>query len=254
MSTQSWSKVQVTITGSSTIAPLMSEIAKSYEASHSEVRIDVQSGGSSRGISDARKGLAQIGMVSRNLKPDEKDLTSYAIAKDGVCVILNKINKVKSLTDDQIVKIYKGEIKNWKDVGGADQEITVVNKAEGRSTLELFLNYFNIKNADIKASVIIGDNEQGIKTVAGNPNAIGYVSVGSAEYSAQNKVAIKLLPMNYVEATIKNVELGKFPMSRTLNLVTFGQITPEVKNMLEYFTSPKVASLIKEQYFVPIKK
>ena len=55
--------------------------------------------------------------------------------------------------------------------------MTVVNKAEGRSTLELFLDYFKLKSPDVQADVVIGDNEQGIKTVAGNPNAIGYVSI-----------------------------------------------------------------------------
>ena len=136
---------KMTITGSSTMAPLMTEIAKKYESLHSGVRIDVQSGGSSRGLADARKGTAAIGMVSRQLGSEEKDLAGYTVAKDGVCVILNKANPVTSLTDQQVVDIYLGKITNWKTVGGKDATITVVNKAEGRSTLELFLNYFKIK-------------------------------------------------------------------------------------------------------------
>ena len=71
-----------------------------------------------------------------------------------------------------------------ESLGGHDAPITVVNKAEGRSTLELFTNYFKLMNSDIKAHVVIGDNEQGIKTVAGNPNSIGYVSIGTAEFAS----------------------------------------------------------------------
>lgn len=75
---------KVVITGSSTVAPLVAEIAKRFEQHHPGVRVDVQSGGSSRGISDARSGLADIGMVSRALKPDEADLNAATIAMDGV--------------------------------------------------------------------------------------------------------------------------------------------------------------------------
>lgn len=176
---------QVTVSGSSTIAPLVSEIGKRFEQRHPGVRVDVQSGGSSRGMSDARQGLSQIGMVSRALKADEADLTAIPIAMDGVSVILHRSNTVSTLSDAQIKAIYTGEIRNWKALGGPDRTITVVNKAEGRSTLELFLHHFQLKNKDIRAQVVIGENQQGIKTVAGNPGAIGYVSIGTAEYEAE---------------------------------------------------------------------
>ena len=101
---------------------------------------------------------------------------------------------------------------------------------------------------------MIGDNEQGIKTVAGNPNAIGYVSVGAAEYSESNKVAIKTLPTAGIEATTKNIELDKFPLSRPLTLVTFGKVDALAADFIKFATSKEVAPLIKEQYFVPIKK
>lgn len=69
-----------------------------------------------------------------------------------------------------------GKISNWQDVGGLNAPITVANKAEGRSTLELFLQYFDLQNTQVKPRVIIGDNQQSIKTVSGNPNAIVYVN------------------------------------------------------------------------------
>ena len=250
----SQARSQITITGSSTLAPLVSEMAKLYEKTNKDTRIDVQSGGSSRGIADVRTGLANIGMVSRDLKDDEKDLDSVIIARDGVCVIVNSKNPIKSLSDEQVVKIYTGQIKNWKDVGGADAPITVVNKAEGRSTLELFLLYFKLKNENIKASVVIGDNEQGIKTVAGNPNSIGYVSVGAAEYSAKNGTSIKSLPVNGIEASVANIEAGKFPLNRNLIVITKGNRTEKVSRIISFFNSKNVVSLIKDLYFVPTTK
>ena len=242
---------KLVLTGSSTIAPLAAELGKKFEQLHPGVRVDVQSGGSSRGVADARSGLADIGMASRVLNSEESDLFAFTIALDGVCVILHTDNPVKSLSYEQIVHIYTGKIRNWKEVEGVDAPITVVNKAEGRSTLELFLHYFKLKNAAVKADVIIGDNEQGIKTVAGNPNAIGYVSIGTAEYDADHGTSIKLLPMSGVAASVKNVLNGTFPLTRPLNLITNTPPQGLAKAFIDFARSPDAGHLIREQNFVP---
>lgn len=245
---------KLVLTGSSTVGPLAAEVGKRFEERHPGVRIDVQLGGSSRGIADARQGLADIGMVSRALKNTEQDLYPFTIARDGVCIIVHNSNRVQQLDTVQMRGMYTGQITNWKAVGGRDAPITVINKAEGRGTLELFLTYFLLKNSDIQAHVIIGDNEQAIKTVAGNPNAIGYVSIGTAEYDATHGVSIKLLPMSGVAASIQNVRNGSFPLSRPLNLVT--RTPPEglAKAFIEFARSSEVHDIVAEQYFVPIGK
>jgi phosphate transport system substrate-binding protein len=98
---------KITIVGSSTIAPLMGEIAKAYEKFTPDFRIDVQAGGSARGVAEARQGTALIGMVSRELKPDEAaELHHVLIAKDGLAMIVNKSNSIKALSRDQVVGIY----------------------------------------------------------------------------------------------------------------------------------------------------
>jgi phosphate transport system substrate-binding protein len=125
---------KLVITGSSTIAPLIAEIGKRFESSHPGVRVDVQAGGSSRGIADAREGLADIGMSSRLLKEQEKDgLVSYLFARDGVCFLVHKNNPVSELSDQQIRDIFTGKIANWKQIGGRDAPITVINRADGMS-------------------------------------------------------------------------------------------------------------------------
>ncbi|RZI45070.1 phosphate ABC transporter substrate-binding protein [Herbaspirillum sp. HC18] len=242
---------KLVLTGSSTVAPLASEIAKRFEKLNPGIQVDVQSGGSSRGVNDARVGLADIGMASRTLNPDEQGLKSYTIGLDGISVILHGTNPVQSLTDAKIVGIYTGAIRNWKEVGGRDQAITVVNKAEGRSTLELFLHHFKLKNSQIKASVVIGDNEQGIKTVVGNPGAIAYVSIGTAEYDFKHGAPIKLLPMAGVAASTDNVKNGSFPLMRPLNLVTKSEPAGLAKRFIDYARSDVVQDLVKSQYFVP---
>lgn len=244
---------KLTLTGSSTVAPLVGEIVKRFEAENPEVRIDVQTGGSSRGLADVSQGLNDIGMISRSLKDQEKtQFQSYAIAQDGIGIILENSNPVQKLSDQQVVDIYTGKIDNWQQVGGENAPITVVNKAEGRSTLELFLKYFDLNNSTIQADVIIGDNQQGIKTVAGNPHAIGYVSIGAAERDISQKVPLKLLSVGGIDATTATVQNGSFPLSRPLNLVTTETPSGLTKEFIEFAQSENVHDLVEAQNFVPV--
>lgn len=244
---------RIVITGSSTIAPLIEEIAKRFEEEHPEFRIDVQTGGSSRGISDAKNGLADIGMASRELKPDEKtDLVTHCVAIDGIGIIVHRDNPVSQLTSDEIKKIYLGQIQNWSELGGANQAIAVINKASGRGTLEVFLNHFQLNEADIQADIIVGENQQAILTVNNNTAAIGYVSIGSADAEIELGATLKLITLNGIEASPSSVADGTFPVSRKLNLITKSEISEPVKNFIEYATSNQVHDLVESQFFVPV--
>lgn len=245
---------KLVLTGSSTIAPLALEMGKRFEKQNPGVRVDVQSGGSTRGVTDARAGLANIGMASRALKPEESDLMAHRIAMDGIGIILHRKNPVNALSDGQIKAIFTGKITNWQQLGGEDRKITVVNKAEGRSTLELFLHHFRLRNPEIRAHVVIGDNQQGIKTVAGNIGAIGYVSVGTAEYEEAHGTPVRLLAMAGVPATAANVRDGRFPLSRPLNLVSKGAPNGLAKRFIEFAQSAAVDDLVTAQYFVPLAR
>ncbi len=244
---------KLTLTGSSTVAPLIGEIAKRYEAENPGVRIDVQTGGSSRGLADASQGLADIGMISRGLKAEETDeFQGFVIAKDGIGLIVHADNPVATIRDDQVVDIFTGQINAWQALGGSQAPITVVNKAEGRSTLELFLKYFELENSQVQADVIIGDNQQGIKTVAGNPDALGYVSIGAAEYDIAQGSPIKLLPVDGVAATTNAVQDGSFPLSRPLTLVVTEPPTGLAEDFINFAQSEQVHDIVRAQNFVPV--
>ena len=242
---------KLVITGSSTVAPLMAEIAKRYEKTYDGARVDVQAGGSSRGIADVRQGVADIGMVSRSLKPQEQELGVFTIALDGIAVIVHRDNPISQVSNQQIVDIYTDKLNNWRQVGGTNAPITVINKAEGHSTLELFTTHFELDPLRIRADVVIGDNEQGIKTIAGNPNAIGYVSVGSATYHTQQGTPLKTLPLQGISPTLSNVRDQIFPLVRPLNLVVQGQTTDNQEQFIKFAQSPQVHDIVEAQYFVP---
>ena len=243
---------KLVITGSSTVAPLISDIAKRFEEQRPGVRVDVQTGGSSRGLSDARQGLADIGMVSRAPKDGEDDLRWFAVAKDGLAIIAHANNPLDGLAREHVAAIYRGELKNWSEAGGHEAPITVVSKAEGRSTLEVFLQHFGLATADIQASVIIGDNQQGLKTVAGNPDAIGYVSIGAAEIEIARGVPIKLLALGESEPSTQAVREDRYPIARTLHLVSAGPPAGLAAEFLEYCRSTEVHDLVEGQSLVPL--
>jgi len=245
---------RITVTGSSTVAPLFAEIAKRFERQHPGVRVEVQTGGSSRGIADARRGIADLGMVSRALKADEDDLTAWPIARDGLCMIVHRDNPIASLDADQVRAIYRGEIDDWSELGGPARPILVVHKAEGRATLDLFLRFFDLKNTEVHPDTIVGDNEQGIKTVAGNAGAIGYVSIGAAIVHAEHYGSIRLLPDGGVAASLDAVADRRWPMLRELNVVTLGRPSGRALELLEYARSPAVHDLIRALSFVPVDR
>lgn len=242
------------VTGSSTIAPLVAEAAKRYEDAHPGVRIEVQSGGSSRGVADALSGSADLGMVSRALKNEEIDaLTAHSLAVDGVCVVNHKDNPVKQLDKQQLIDIYTKKITNWKDVGGNDAIIIVANKAEGRSTLEIFVAFLGLDNADVKADVVVGENLHVINSVVSNPNTIGYVSIGTASAEEKAGTPIKLVITGGIVPTMETVRNGSFPITRPLNIVTDAETSPAATAFLDYLMSAEINDLVEKHYFVPVR-
>lgn len=242
---------RIELTGSSTIAPLVQAAARGYESNHSAIRIDVQTGGSSRGIADATKGLNDIGMTSRALKPDETPgLTQHVVALDGIAFVVHVNNPVTALSRDQARSIFAGQITNWNEVGGADRPIVVVNRPEGRSELDLVAEFFELSPADMKADAVGGENQQAVKLVAGNPDAIVYLSLGTAAYEADAGTPLRLLALDGVPATPAAVSDRSYPLSRPLVLVTGADVSPAAQAFLDHLMSSSLDGLIGEQGFV----
>lgn len=244
---------RLVITGSSTVAPLINEIAKRYEQQHPGLRIDVQTGGSSRGINDARQGLAQIGMSSRALKPEEAAvLDAHVIATDGLGFLVHASNPVRELSAAQITAIYRGELQNWRDVGGADQPITVISRADGRAELEQFQAIFGLPATEIVADLLSGETLHSLHSVAGDPQALVYLSVGAAEFEIQQGRPVRLLSYAGVPASRATVASGDYPLQRPLILVTAPSPSPRTRDFIAYARSPAVHDLVARQAYVPV--
>ena len=248
---------KLVMTGSSTIAPMVQQIAARFEKLHPGVRIDVQTGGSSRGIRDAQNGAADIGMSSRHLKPDEKETVETTIvAWDGVAFVVHQDNDIEKLTSDQLRDIYTGNVNSWSQVGGSQERIVVSNRADGRSEVSLVCDYLNLEPGDIKANMVDGETQQSLKTVVNNKRAITYTSVGAAQDAIDRGEKLKLLPLDGVPASPTTVQSGKFPLARPLILLTKKSDSIDadkaklIKTFLQFATSDQVIDDITGLGFV----
>jgi phosphate transport system substrate-binding protein len=239
------------ITGSSTMAPLLVDFAKRFSTLYPEARIEVEAGGSARGIADVMQGKAAIGMVSRPMTGNESALYSFAIGRDGISLVVHSSNPVRSLSNRQVTELYTGKIASWKSVGGSDAQPAVINAQPGYASVELFTHFFNVKYEDIKAHAVVGENSARVRAIVENPHGIAYVSVGAAQRHAEAGAPIRLLPVDGVAATQKNIRSGNFPISRPLLLVTRDLPAGLAKEFIRFSLSAQVTDIVTGHDFVP---
>ena len=236
--------------GSSTLAPVVKDLAKLFRIQHPGVAIIVEKGGSGRGVADAREGKSDIGMASRELNPNEKALFAIPIARDGVVFVVHKDNPVRGLTRAQALEVFTGTITNWKALRGRDAPIEVVTRAPGRSSVEIITHYLGITPEAIKAAHVIGDNDDVIRLIAANRNAIAFLSVGAAD-RAEEHLSIRALALDGIAPGIGSVRDGTWPLSRPLNLLTRRVPAGVAKAFIEFAISPGARPVLLEHDFVP---
>lgn len=242
----------ITVSGSTSEEEFFNETIKPEFESKNDGFIEYQSIGSSAGIKNAITGTSAFGTSSRNLEGDELNagLTIDTLAYDGIAVIVNPANKVKDLSTEQLSKIYKGEITNWKEVGGVDKPIQVVSREEGSGTRDAFEEILDMKGGVSKTATISDGNGNVTNTVAANDAAIGYVSFPTL-YAAGEKVhGIKY---NGVDPTADNVKAKTYKLARPFLMVYKEEnLTDKDKEFLKFINDNKL-KLAPEAGLVELK-
>jgi phosphate transport system substrate-binding protein len=195
--------------GSTSVQKIIDAAGSEFSALNPDVTFTYSGTGSSDGIKGATEGTYSFGCASRELKEEEKPgLTELVFAYDGIAIVVNPANTVTGLTAEQIKQIYTGEITNWSAVGGADAPIVVVSREDGsgtRSATEELLDFED----QLKTDATIKEGNGNVQTtVAGNENAIGYVSLTYVDDT------VKAVTVDGVEATVENVKSGDYAVSR----------------------------------------
>jgi len=243
----------ISVTGSTTVLPVAQQAAEAFMDTHSYADIQVSGGGSSVGITAVAEGTAEIGMASRDLKSSEKekypDLQEIPIAIDGIAIIVNPANQVSGITLAQLKSIYQGNITNWNELGGADQQIVVVGRDSASGTREYFHESVMQKEDFVSSQLEKNSNGAVRQTIAQTPGAIGYVGIGYIDATVK---ALAIDVNGEIQPTIENVRDGKYPLSRNLNLLTNGPATGLAKEYLDFLKSADGQAIVEKEGFVRI--
>lgn len=247
----------VSVVGSSSVSPIMEVLGETYAKSH-DVTVEVQGPGSSAGVRAAHDGSSDLGMSSRELKDSEKadNIKEVVIARDGIAVVVHNNNPVTDLSKEEVAKIYKGEITNWKQVGGDDKPIVVATRDTASGTRGAFEDIMSLKKKinGIKVSAIsqraqVASGNGQLKTiVANNPFAIGYISLGSVDGS------VKPLSIDNHKPSIAAIKAGEYGVQRPF-LVVYkdGRPSQAALDFLTWVKGPEGQKIVADKGFITVK-
>ena len=254
-------KQTITISGSTTVLPIVQKTADEYMATRPSADIQISGGGSGAGIKAIGAKTVDIGMSSREVKESEMaqypGLVVTTVAQDGIAVIVNPKNDIPHITVDQIADIYLGKITTWNEIHGAglagtSNQIVVI----GRDSASGTRSYFDevILEGKTASSGMLEKNSNGavLQTVAQTPGSIGYVSIGFVSNS------VKAVPIWYdastiVAPTLPNVKARTYPISRDLYVITNGKPSGPAGDFISYILGPEGQKIVADEGYVTVR-
>jgi phosphate transport system substrate-binding protein len=246
---------KLNVSGSTTILPIAEEAADTFQKSHAGTRVLVSGLGSSAGIEAVSAGTAQIGTSSRDLKPEEKTLglVDHPIAYDGIAVIVNPANPVATLSMQQLRDVFSGKLTNWKQVGGSDRPIELVNRDESSGTREAFQKLVMGKDGKFdRAATVLPGTGQVRDVVARSEGAIGYISLGFVEPRFSD-TKVKAIAVDGVMPGERTVADKSYPVGRVLHFFTKGEPTGLTKQFVDFVLSDEIQKgVVVDAGFIPV--
>ncbi|MBI0583493.1 MAG: PstS family phosphate ABC transporter substrate-binding protein [Methanomassiliicoccus sp.] len=256
------SKERTTVTeqGSDTMLELMTILAEDFHDSQGSVQVDVTGGGSGVGIEALTQGHIDVAQASRSIKASEMAAAQqngvtpveFAVAIDGIAIIVNQGNTVGSLTIEQLRGIYNGTYTNWNQVGGADMPISAFGRQSTSGTYD-FVKEAVMEKGDFAPSVSPETGNAAITVkVQQTAGGIGYVGIGYAKQATSAKIVplaeesggASFLPTD--ETAVYN---KSYPLSRSLFLYTDGTPSDAVKQWMEYVLSDEGQNTVAQEGF-----
>lgn len=240
-------KESVATDGSTSMNKVISALGEDFQ-SDTGITVTYNATGSGAGIQAVQEGRCDIGLSSRNLKDEEKanGLEGTILAYDGIAIIVNPNNPVSDLDVKTIAKIYTGEIKNWKEVGGNDVEIVLIGREAGSGTRDGFESITDTEDKCQYRQELTSTGDV-ITTVASNPAAIGYASLASV------KDTVKALTVDGVTPSEETIKDGSYVIQRPFVLVTKKDtaLSENAQKFFDYVTSEAATEIISNAGVVP---
>ena len=234
----SQNREKITIVGSSALQPLIEQAGNDYHLAHLSSNIVVQGGGSGTGLSQVQAGAVQVGtsdvFAETQKGIDAKKLEDFPVAVVGIVPIANKGVGVKNLSPEQLSDIFTGKITNWRQVGGKNQSIIVINRSRGSGTRSTFEDLI-LKGKDAVNSQEQDSNGTVKKIVNSTPGTISYISFPYA-----NDQNIQKISINHVQPENKNIPTNKWPLWSYEHMYTKGKPNKATAAFIKYVLSEKV--------------
>jgi phosphate transport system substrate-binding protein len=261
--TEVFARNMVQVKGSDTLINLVQKLAEAYMQKNPGKIIAVTGGGSGTGIAALVNGKCDIASSSRLIKDKEIaqarerkiDPKRVVIAIDGLCVVTNAKNPVDKLTMDQLGRIFRGEIKNWKEVGGESRPITLYGRQSNSGTYDFFMEFVLRGDYSPKMNQMNG-NAQIVEAIKQDLSGIGYVGVGYARDTKGVivvKVAAKVGGYYGSPLNQQDVDTGKYPLIRPLQQYINGMPKPLVRDFLAFELSKEGQEIVKMEGFFAIQ-
>ncbi|MBQ6776418.1 MAG: phosphate ABC transporter substrate-binding protein [Synergistaceae bacterium] len=239
------------IAGGTAHIPVMTQAAQDIMTFNPKIRITVAGGGSGVGVKQVGEGLAGIGNTGRPLKASEIEqygLKTFPFAIDGVALAVHPDNPVKALTKDQVIKIYSGEITDWKDVGGNPGAINLYGREDGSGTRETFTDKLFGKGELSPAVNVVNSNGAMKTAIAQDKRAMGYVGIGHLDSSIAGVAIDGHVPSQ------ENAASGEYFVVRNLFMNTKGEPTGLTAAFIDYIYSEPGAKIIEKSGYIPLPK
>ncbi|MFC3746742.1 phosphate ABC transporter substrate-binding protein PstS family protein [Paenibacillus sp. GCM10012306] len=251
-------KGSVLASGSTALQPLVEQVAEKFMESNKGVDIQVQGGGSGTGLTQVAEKQVDIGnsdvFAEEKLKDADADkaaaLVDHQVAVVAIAAVTNKDVGVKDLTKQQLVDIFTGKVTNWKDLGGKDEKIQIINRPGSSGTRATFENFaLGTKTEDLQGSIQEDSSGTVKKLVSETPGAIGYLALSYLDDS------LTTLSYDGVEPSVDNVIAGKYPVWAYEHMYTNGEPNETVKAFLDYFLTDDVQNGdVVELGYIPASK
>jgi phosphate transport system substrate-binding protein len=244
----------ITAMGSTALQPLVEQAANKFMETKPDARILVQGGGSGTGLTQVAQGGADIGnsdiFAEEKTDINAKQLIDHKVCVVGFTAVVNPKVTVSNVTQKQLVDIFSGKITNWKEIGGPDMKVVIINRPKSSGTRATFKRYA-LNGVEEAAGISLTEDSSGTvrKTIAETPGAIGYLALSYADTS------VRALNFNGVTPTIANITNGKYPIWSYEHMYTKGEPTGLAKEFLNYMMGPEVqGKLVSALGYIPVSE
>ncbi len=243
-------KITISVTGRE--QALFEKASVKFEKLHPRVRVRFAATDGGDPLAALADGSADIAVLGRTLKPEDKDWTGTTVGWEGIAIMVNASNRVQEITLKQVTDLFSGAAKTWDELGGLEARITVVNREEGKGVRPYLEQLLNLGGKFVNGKGVVEPDKEAIRFVSGNLNAVSYINLSTGVGNVSVGVPIRLLAINKVDPELANVSSGAYPLRRPIVMVTKTPPSPVVKAFVDFMLDKEGQKTVQEEDFVPL--